>query len=228
MIKQFDYHLPTQIHFGPGRIKELGDIVKRYGDRCLIVSGPKSGSLKDLYPKIREYLRSAGVAEAHFDGIEPTPTTDIIGQGAQMAKEHRADVVVGIGGGSSMDSAKAIAVEATHEGSCWNYLFFRDTQPTEKTLPVIEVPTTSGTGSPVNQCGVVTHTQTRDKSALWHPNLFPRAALIDPELCISLPKHMTAATGFDMFCHAFESFISSGCSTYTEMMSLKAFGPRFL
>lgn len=222
MIKQFDYHLPTQIHFGPGRLKELGEIVKRYGDRCLVVSGPKSGSLKDVYPKIMENLDSGGVAAAHFDGIIPNPTTDTIEAGARMAQDHRAEVIVGIGGGSSMDSAKAIAVEATHEGSCWDYLFFRDTQPTEKTLPIIEVPSTSGTGSPVNQCGVVTHTQTRDKSALWHQNLFPRVGLIDPELTLTVPKRMTAATGFDMFCHAFESFISSGCSTYTEMMSLEA------
>jgi len=127
-----------------------------------------------------------------------------------------------LGGGSSIDSAKAIAVEATHEGSCWNYLFYRDTQPTEKTLPIIAVSTTSGTGSQVTQVAVVTNTTERDKSALYNSIIYPKVALVDPELMITLPIHMTAATGFDAFCHSFESMLHPNVSAYVDTMAMKA------
>ena len=103
----------------------------------------------------------------HYDGVVPNPTVESITAGAQMAKSFGADVIVGLGGGSSMDSAKAISVEATHEGTCWDYLFYKTPQPDpEKLLPVIAVSTTSGTGSQVTQVAVVTNSQARDKSAL--------------------------------------------------------------
>ena len=101
------------------------------------------------------------------------------------------------------DSAKAIAVEASHDGSAWDYLFYKNTQPTEKTLPIITVSTTSGTGSQVTQVAVITNSQKRDKSAIYHPNVYPRISIVDPELMISVPPKITAATGFDVFCHAF-------------------------
>ena len=95
-----------------------------------------------MFKVLKDSLNSSGVELAHFDGVIPNPTTDVITNGANMAKEFNANVILGFGGGSSMDSAKAIAVEATHEGTSWDYLFYRDTQPSEKTLPVITVSTT--------------------------------------------------------------------------------------
>jgi alcohol dehydrogenase class IV len=120
-----------------------------------------------------------------------------------------------------MDSAKAIAVEATHEGSCWDYLFFK-TPPTEKTLPVVAVTTTSGTGSQVTQVAVVTNTAERCKSALYNSLIYPRAAIVDPELMVSLPPYMTACTGWDAFTHAFESYLHVGGSPYTDTLALEA------
>ena len=139
-----------------------------------------------------------------------------------MAKKHNADVVIGMGGGSSMDSAKAIAVEATHEGTSWDYLFYRDTQPTEKTLPVIAISTTSGTGSQVTQVAVVTNTKERDKSAIYNPIIFPKACIVDPELMLTVPEHLTASTGFDAFCHSFESMLHPNASPYIDILALKA------
>jgi alcohol dehydrogenase class IV len=138
-----------------------------------------------------------------------------------MAKEHKADVVIGLGGGSSMDSAKAIAVEATHEGTCWDYLFYK-TQPTKKTLPVIAVTTTSGTGSQVTQVAVVTHTERRDKSAIYNSIIYPRVAIVDPELMLTVPKYSTACTGFDVFCHSFESYIHPASSPYIDLMAIES------
>ena len=138
-----------------------------------------------------------------------------------MAKSFGAEVVIGLGGGSSMDSAKAIAVEATHDGSCWDYLFFKK-EPTEATLPIIAISTTSGTGSQVTQVAVVTNTEARDKSALYHPILYPNVCIVDPELMLTVPKRVTAATGFDAMCHSFESSLNPGSSDYINTMAFRS------
>lgn len=118
-----------------------------------------------------------------FEGVIPNPTVETVSEGAKLAKAFQADVVLGIGG-SSLDAAKAVAVEATHDGSCWDYLFFKQ-KPTDRTLPVIAVGTTAGTGSQVTQVAVVTDTATRAKSALYDNHRIPRVALVDPALTLS-------------------------------------------
>ena len=146
----------------------------------------------------------------------------MITAGARKAREFGADVVLGLGGGSSLDTAKAIAVESTHAGSCWDYLFFRETQPTEKTLPIVAVTTTSGTGSQVTQVAVVTNPREKNKSALFHARLYPKISIVDPQLMLSVPPQVTAATGFDVLAHAFESFINPGGSPYTDLLAVEA------
>jgi len=221
-MKEFNYYQPTDIKFGRGRIDEIGQIVSQWGKRCLLVTVPIFPEFDGLIQKIKKSLKENGIAVAHFDGVIPNPTTAVVSDGARMARSFDADVVIGLGGGSSMDAAKAIAVEARHDGTSWDYLFFRDTQPTEKTLPVIAVTTTSGTGSQVTQVAVVTHPEEKNKSALYHPLLYPKVSIIDPELMLSVPKDITASTGFDVFAHAFESFIHPNGSPYTDLMSLEA------
>ena len=121
-----------------------------------------------------------------------------------------------------MDTAKAIAVESSHEGTSWDYLFFRDRQPTSKTLPVIAVTTTSGTGSQVTQVAVLSNPEEKRKSALFNSLLFPKIAIIDPDLMVTVPEHISASTGFDVFSHAFEAFIHNNTSPYIEVLSLEA------
>jgi alcohol dehydrogenase class IV len=221
-MKEFNYYQPTEIRFGPGRIREVGEVVSRFGRRCLLVTVPVFPDFEGLFQEVKEILEDSGVTVAHYEGVIPNPTTEVVTAGARMAEDHRADVVLGLGGGSSMDTAKAIAVEATHQGTSWDYLFFRDTQPTEKTLPVVAVSTTSGTGSQVTQVAVVTNTEEKVKSALYHPHLFPKACIVDPELMLTVPGHVTASTGFDVFAHAFESFITPNGSPYTDLISFEA------
>src|SRR5258706_469738 len=180
-MKPFNYFQPTEIRFGSGRIEEIGTVVGRYGKRCLMVTTSRSGSLAKLYGRVCDYLEAVGIQVEHFDGVIPNPTTDVITAGANMAKTFRADVILGVGGGSSMDSAKAIAVEATHPGSAWDYLFFK-TPPTEKTLPVIAVSTTSGTGSQVTQVAVITDTASKTKSAIYNSIVYPKVCIVDPDL----------------------------------------------
>jgi alcohol dehydrogenase class IV len=220
-MQPFVYHQPTEIRFGAGRIEEIGAVVGRFGTRCLMVTTADT-PLKPLYARVRKLLEAAGIQVEHFDGVIPNPTTDCITAGADLAKAFGADVVLGVGGGSSMDAAKAIAVEATHPGTSWDYLFFRPTQPTEKTLPVVAVSTTSGTGSQVTQVAVVTNTAEKTKSAIYNSIVYPRVCIVDPELMLSLPTHVTACTGFDVFCHAFESYIHVGGTPYTDVLALEA------
>jgi alcohol dehydrogenase class IV len=176
-----------------------------------------------LYTRVKEYLAGAGVEAAHFDGVVPNPTTDVVSAGAGLARSFGAELVIGLGGGSSMDTAKAIAVEASHPGTAWDYLHYT-AGPTEKTLPIIAVGTTAGTGSQTTPCAVITNPAKKDKSAIWHKNIFPRAALVDPELTVSMPKDVTAQTGFDAFCHNFEAYISVNANPLTDSLALDALG----
>jgi alcohol dehydrogenase class IV len=220
-LKAFEYQHAGEIIFGNGRISEVGSLVSRYGRRCLVVSGPKAGALRDLYPIVGDLLEHLGLDWEHFDGVMPNPTVDLISTGAKLAKKFKADVVLGIGGGSSLDAAKAIAVEATHEGSSWDYLFFKQ-EPSSKTLPVIAVGTTSGSGSQATQVAVITDTASRDKSALSNDHLIPRAAIVDPQLTLSVPSIVTAATGFDVLCHALESILNPRSNAATELFAWEA------
>ena len=219
----FTYHQPTKIIFGNGSSRGIGQLVKTYGQTVLLVTtGASEPGLSSLYVRIKEDLQKAGLKVAHFDGVIPNPTIGVVSEGAAMARDVGADVIIGLGGGSSMDAAKAISVEATHEGSCWDYLFYKEQPQAEKLIPVIAVPTTAGTGSHVTQVAVVTHTDNKDKSALYNPLLFPGLAIVDPELTLTLPRFVTATTGFDVFCHAFESILHPACGAYVEMMGWEA------
>ena len=220
-MKSFTYFQPTEVRFGCGRIDEVGEVVARLGQRCLVVSTPAVDLTVGMFESIKCRLSSAGIAYAHFDTVVPNPTTECIAQGAVLANEFKANVVLGVGGGSSIDAAKAIAVEATHPGCCWDYLYFKQ-KPTEKTLPIVAVSTTSGTGSQVTQVAVITETATKTKSAIYHPNIYPKVAFVDPSLMVSVPPHVTASTGFDVLCHAFESLLHPAASAYTEMMAWNA------
>ncbi|MHC4790100.1 MAG: iron-containing alcohol dehydrogenase [Planctomycetota bacterium] len=221
-MKDFNYFQPTEIRFGWGRLKEVGEVVAKYGKRCLLVTVPSFPALEPVFEKVKTLLKDTGVEVAHFDGVIPNPTTENVTAGTKVAEDHKADVVLGVGGGSSMDTAKAIAVEATHDGSCWDYIFSSETQPTEKTLPIITVTTTAGTGSHVTQVSVVTNPAEKYKSALYNPIIYPKVGLVDPQLTLTVPEHVTASTGFDVLCHAFESYVGVNSTPYADMLTEEA------
>lgn len=220
MKTEFTYEQTTKIYFGRGRLNELSDIAKVYGQKVLLVTSKKESSRKALYEKIILDLTSAGMNVVHYDGTVPNPTTESVDAGTELARREQVEVVIGVGGGSVLDTAKAIAMAAVNEGSAWDYLFFKNPQP-EKTLPMIAVTTTSGTGSQVTQVAVMTETATSTKSAVFNNLIYPKAAIVDPELMVSMPEHITASTGFDAFCHCFESFINVKASPYTDMIALE-------
>jgi alcohol dehydrogenase class IV len=223
-MKNFNFHQTTEIRFGLGRIQELGQIALKYGTKVLLVTTPASiPALKLQYEKVIQILESAGLSVVRFDGVIPNPTVEVITAGAQLAKVSGVDVIVGLGGGSSMDVAKAISVVATHEGTAWDYLFYKTPQPdASKLISVIAVSTTSGTGSQVTQVSVITNTMERDKSAMYNNILYPQVTIVDPELMVSVPEFVTATTGFDVMCHAFESTINPGTGAYVDLLAWEA------
>ena len=206
-MNSFNYYQPTEIIFGCGKINEIGQKVAEYGMRCLLVTGSKSSVKSPVYEKVKENLRKEGVKVFHFDKVVENPTTDVVDEGSEIVKDNNIDVIVGLGGGSSMDTAKAIAVGATHEGCAWDYKLFSTKKITEKVLPIIAVTTTSGTGSQVTAVSVITNSNEKLKYALYDKQIFPKVAIIDPEIMMTVPEHITASTGFDTFCHAFEGYI---------------------
>ena len=222
-MKSFNFHQTTKIVFGKGRIKELPEIAKIYGRKVLLVTTQADDEALEIqYKMVKDLLTFNGLEVTHFDSVIPNPTVESITAGANMAKEYGVDMIIGLGGGSSMDSAKAISVEATHPGTSWDYLFYKDQPDPAKLLPIIAISTTSGTGSQVTQVAVVTNPEKRDKSALYNNILYPQVCLVDPELMLTVPKFVTACTGFDVLCHAFESLIHPGNSAYVNMMAWQA------
>jgi alcohol dehydrogenase class IV len=221
-MKNFNYYAPTEIIFGNGCVTKIGEITARYGKKAMLVTVPEFPAVANLYANVKKSLTDAGVKCIHYDGVIPNPTTDVVTKGADIAKAEGIQVVIGLGGGSSMDTAKAIAVEATHPGTAWDYNC-HTSGPTDKTLPIIAIGTTAGTGSQTTPCAVITKTSDKDKSAIWHRNIFPRVAIVDPEVTASMPKSVTAQTGFDAFCHNFEAFLSVNTNPLVECMAVDAF-----
>lgn len=220
----FTYYQPTRIIFGPGSIDQAGPATAAYGTIAMLVVDPNLAKLQpQTVQSIRHGLITAGLEVVVFDKVMPNPVLLDVQAGSKLAREKKVNVMVGLGGGSTMDTARAIAVAATHPGTAMDYLYFSKNQPTNKTLPIVQIPTTSGTGSHVSCCAVITDPQRQFKSALWNRDwLFARATIVDPQLMLSLPPMVTASTGFDVFTHAFESYININASWYTDLLALES------
>lgn len=222
----FDYCQPTRIHFGAGRIREIGRICKRYGRVGFMVTTPDE-PLRPLYEKIKGLLLEQGMETVHFDQVSPNPSVEMVQKGFEQLRESKASFVLGVGGGSSIDTAKTLAFTNGKDAIDWDELFCRYSSPyenyesySEGVLPLISVPTTSGTGSQVTQAAVIT--RGKEKITFYHPQNFSRECILDPELMLTLPNRITASTGFDAFTHAFESYINPRASRYSEMDSMEA------
>lgn len=220
-MRNFNYYHPTRIQFGCGRINEIGKIVKRNGIRCLLVTVKPFTEMEELFEKVSRLCQVEGVEIIHYDGAIPEPTDECVDIGSEIAKENKVEVILGVGGGSSIDTAKAIAVGATHEGDVWDYRLGQKRINSKKILPIIAVPTTGGTGAEVTNMAVIKSSKDKFKSALADWNLTPSVALVDPEVTLTVPPQITATTGFDAFTHSFETFINKNSSDFIDLYALQ-------
>jgi alcohol dehydrogenase class IV len=221
-MRNINYYCPTDFRFGWGRVSEVGEIVAVYGKRCLMVTVGPTPALDPIFEKIKKLCSEVGVEVFHFNGVQPNPTTDNVDAGVQIAEENNVDVILGIGGGSSIDTAKCISVGVTHEGDAWDYRVISGKPIEDKVLPIIAVSTTAGTGAEVTPAAVVSKTDIHLKYALYDKIICPTVAIIDPELTLTMPSHGTASTGWDAFCHSFEAYTHNlAASDYIEMHALE-------
>ncbi len=214
----FSYYMPAHLIFGRGKAKETGAYVKSLGNKALIVTGRSSAKKAGFLDLVTKSLEKEGIDWVLFDEIEPNPLTTTIDKGVKLARENKVDFVIGLGGGSPMDSAKAIAFGVKQEGSIADYL---GAQPAGEALPIALITTTAGTGSEANKNAVLTNPETYAKKALSAPSTYPKISIIDPELMLTVPKKVTASTGIDVFFHCMESYLSKRSHPLSEPLSLE-------
>lgn len=221
-MESFRHLAPTAIEFGADKLNQLGELTAPYGSRVMLVTVPWEEPLTETFQRAQSGLEAAGLSVLVYAEAQPNPTVDLVDCGAEIARSEGIEVVVGVGGGSSLDTAKGIAVAATHPGSVWDYMYFQESQPTFATLPIVAVTTTSGTGSHATRYAVITNSEEDCKSAIAHDRVFPQVSIVDPQLMLSLPRGTTAWTSFDAFTHAFESYTNPGATPMTEVLALES------
>jgi alcohol dehydrogenase len=220
MRKIFAFTGAKKIIFGSGSLLTLASHVKELHSQNPLVVIDKNLAKTDLQKRIASILVSEGIKFTVYDKVEPEPRIELADEGAALAVKNKCDLVMGVGGGSAMDVAKAIAMLATSKGSAVDYLGLN--KVTKPSLPKIMIPTTAGTGSEVTFTAVFVRKNLKKKEGMNSPYLYPELALLDPELTLSLPPAPTAQTGMDALCHAIESYTSVNASPVSEMFSLEA------
>lgn len=206
----FEFHNPTRLIFGAGNLTRLGEVVKEKGNRALLVTGGGSVKRNGTFDRAVASLEQAGVTVVECSGIEPNPRITSVARGAQIAREEKCDIIVALGGGSTMDASKVIAAAVLYEGDPWDMIFHGQEHvhiPT-RTLPVVTVPTLAATGSEMNCGAVITNEETTEKSFVQTGCLYPYAAIVDPELTISVPKDQTAFGVCDLITHVTEAYFN--------------------
>lgn len=206
------FHLPTKIIFGAGSVTKIGEEVSQLGPKALLVTYPDIRTI-GLLDQAIESLRAKGVDVSVFDKVEPDPGSSTVDKGTSVARDKDVDVIIGLGGGSAMDTAKGIALASASTKSIWYYVETRAQtgrvpSPAGAVPMLIQVPTMAGTGSELNPGAVITNWETHEKRGVAHPDLLAKVAIIDPEVTITVPKTQTAAGGVDIFCHIAEAYIT--------------------
>lgn len=203
-----EFNLPTKIIFGEGAFTQLADEASTLGQRAVIVSGQNNLRRLGILDKAADMLEHAGIQAFLFDKIESNPRASTVDEGAALVRNEHIDLVIALGGGSAMDAAKGIALAAADNHPVWHYITTND-NPAGKVPPLLMVPTVAASGSEVNSGTVITNWTSHQKRVLSCPSLQPRAAVIDPELTLSLPLKPTLQGGVDIFCHALEPYITA-------------------
>lgn len=217
---KFNYYLPVHLIFGRGEVNRIGEIAGAYGKKALIVTGQNSTKKSGLLDRVTDLLKKAGVETAVFDQVRQNPLTTTAEEGALAAKEQGCGVVIGLGGGSILDCAKAIAFLAVNDGDINDYIFNRITG--NDALPLILVPTTCGTGSEGNGFAVLTNPETGDKKSLRSDKIIAKASIIDSELMETMPGSVLSAVGFDALCHSMEAYLSKLAQPVTDLLCVQA------
>ncbi len=215
-MESFIWKLPTKIVFGAGSVRKVGRYAKEMGGRAMIVIG--RGSVKKLgyLELVTSQLEESGVEWFLFEGVEPNPRVDTIDRGGRQAADKKADFILALGGGSVMDAAKGMALVAVNSGSVWEYTWRGEkASPPKrfsKALPLMCIPTLAATGSEADAGAVITKWDTHEKVVLHGEPLFPKIAIVDPKLTVSVSKDYTIDGAIDIITHVAEEYLTSKVS----------------
>ncbi|MGE4265215.1 MAG: iron-containing alcohol dehydrogenase [Desulfovibrio sp.] len=222
---QFSHYIPTRIHFGPGALEKIGNGPLPGKKALVVISSGTAMRRTGILDRVLALLKKAGTEAVVFDKIRPNPVKGHVMEGAALAVREGCDFVVGLGGGSSMDSAKSIALMAKNPGDYWDYV--RGGTGGGKpclggALPIVAITTTAGTGTEADPWTVITKEETSEKIGIGNDHTFPTLSIVDPELMLSVPPFLTACQGFDALCHAVEGYLSSAASPMSDLYALKS------
>ena len=222
---QFCYYIPTRILFGKGQLSHLHEQALPGKKALIVVSSGTSMKRLGYLKRVEDELSMAGVSSEVYDKILPNPIKEHVMEGAALAKKAGCDFVVGLGGGSSIDAAKAIAVMAANEGDYWDYIeggSGKNKPVPNDPLPVVAITTTAGTGTEADPWTVVTKSETNEKIGFGYDKTFPVLSIVDPDLMMSVPPALTAYQGFDALFHSIEGYINKNASPLSDIYALKA------
>ena len=218
----FSFYMPTRLFFGPGSVKKLARARLPEG-RGLIITGGTSTTRLGYVAKVADALAEAGHETIVYNKVQPNPTIEGVRECAALCRAENIAFVVGLGGGSSIDTAKAVAIMATNEGDWWDYIHGGTgggKRIAKAGLPIVAIPTTAGTGTEADPFTVITNGE--EKIGGGGEKCFPTISIVDPDFMMTVPPHLTAYQGFDAFFHAAEGYIATTASPISEMFSLKA------
>ncbi len=212
-MNPFVYNIPTKVYFGENQLGNLGAELRKFGKRVLLTYG--GGSIKriGLYDKVMEELRKADMEVFELSGIEPNPRIESVREGARICKEHNVDVLLAVGGGSTLDATKFMAAGACVDHDAWEF-FGANAKPIERALPLVTILTLSATGSEMDSGGVISNLATGDKLGRLAPALQPKVSFLDPTLTYSVSKFQTACGAADMMSHIIEVYFNTQQDLY--------------
>lgn len=219
----FQYYMPTRILFGKGQLSHLHE-QELPGKKALIVTSAGTSMKKYGYlEQVERQLELAGVSSVLFDRILPNPIREHVMEGAALARQMGCDFIIGLGGGSSIDSAKSISIMATNEGDYWDYIeggSGKGKPVLQRPLPIVAITTTAGTGTEADPWTVITNG--KEKIGFGLDSTFPVLSVVDPELMMTVPKRLTAFQGFDTLFHATEGYLNLRANPMSDLYAQKA------
>ncbi|MDY5577034.1 MAG: iron-containing alcohol dehydrogenase [Lachnospiraceae bacterium] len=213
-MQNFFYSIPTKVEFGKGAVARLPEFVKEFGDRVLIVYGGGSIKRSGLYDTVVKLLDDHGIYHIELSGVEPNPRVTTANRGVKICREENIDVILPIGGGSTIDCAKAIAAGYYYDGDVWDMVL--DNSLITDALPLITILTLAATGSEMDIFSVISNMETNEKLGLDGYVLYPKYSILDPEYTYSVPKYQTASGTADIMSHIFEVYFNGVEGTYMQ------------
>ena len=211
-MNKIDYYIPTRVIFGTGRLRELATITLPGKKALICVTEDGLMAKLGIQQKVIELLNQNSVSSIVFDGVTPNPTRKGVMMASQIAKENHCDFVIGLGGGSSIDTAKAVSIVMINSGDLWDYAAVGSggRKEVNGAVPVVAISTTAGTGTETDPYSVVTNEVTGEKLDFTLDEIFPKISIIDPSLMTSIPRDLSLFQGFDALFHASECYVNNG------------------